>query len=426
MRPISPENSAKRKGRTYALTLLTTAYMLNYFDRSIVNVLLDAIKADLALTDTALGFIAGLGFALLYAVLGIPFGRLADKRGRRPVVVFGVGVWSLMTLLGGFAQSGLQLALARTGVGIGEAAGTAPSIAMIADYFDKDERPRALSILNVGVPLGILFGILFGGLASQWIGWRGALMAAGLPGLIVAFLLKFTISEPTSSTAADKIEWDTGHALLPTLRFLFGQRSYLFCLAGSFFAGFAINALFIWAPALFGRVHHWSPGQIGIWIGGTLGICGAAGTVAGGHIVAAFGRDDDRWKAGVPAVTSLLAAPFLVAMPLTDNSTVALACLAAGSFLMLALIGPVYSVYHAVVQPQMRSLATSIHNLIGTLGGLGLGALLVGIVSDHLRPAFGAEALRYALILPMGCLLPSAALYAFAVRHVARDAERAG
>lgn len=406
--------------RGYALTLLTLAYLLNYFDRSIVNVLLGAIKADLKLSDTALGFIAGLGFALLYTLLGIPLARLADRKGRRPVIAFGVGLWSLMTALGGLAQSGTQLALARTGVGIGEAAGTAPSIAMIAGFFGKDERPRALSILNTGIPLGIFLGILFGGVASQWIGWRGALFVAGVPGLIVAALLQFTVREPRAMRAAAGGGEVAGVGA--TLRFLVGQRSYLFCLGGSFFSGFALNALFVWSPTFFARIYAMRPAEVGAWVGGTLGLAGALGAYAGGAIVSRFGGTDDRWKPAEPALACLLALPFLMTMLLVRDRGIALACLASGSFLMLSLLGPLYSVYQCVVCVHMRSFATAIHNLVGTLGGLGLGALIVGIASDHLTPTYGSEAIRYALLLPIGCLLPAAALYGLAIRTVRIDA----
>ena len=233
--------------RRYALILLTAAYTLNYFDRSIVNVLLDSIKLELKLTDTALGFIAGFGFAILYTVLGIPFARLADLKGRRPVIAFGVALWSLMTAIGGLAQTGAQLALARTGVGIGEAAGTAPSVAMISDLFDKDERPRALSILNIGIPVGILLGIGLGGVANQLWGWRAALCFAGVPGLIVAALLQFTVAEP--SRAAPGLQPKAAEPVGSTLAFLFRQPTYVLCLGGSFFSGFAINGLLVWAPA---------------------------------------------------------------------------------------------------------------------------------------------------------------------------------
>ncbi len=412
------------RSRTYFLVLLTAAFVLNFFDRSIVNVLLDSIKAELKLSDTALGFIAGLGFALLYAVLGIPLARLADVRGRRGVIAFGIALWSLATALGGLAQSGAQLALARTGVGIGEAAGTAPAIAMMSEFFTKDERPRALSILNLGVPLGIFFGILVGGLANHWLGWRAALFIAGVPGLAVAGLLATAgptpqVADPTGYRVPDLVE-----GIGVTLRFLFSQPSYVLGITGSFFSGFALNGLFVWSPSLFARVHGMAPSQVGLYVGSMLGLCGAAGVLAGGAVVTRFGRGDDRWKAGEPAAACLLSAPFLIALPLVQSAGVALACLGFGSFLLMSLLGPIYSVYQAVARPRMLSFATAIHNLLGTIGGLGMGALLVGMMSDYLTPHYGKEAIRYAMLVPIGCVFPAALLYGLATRVINRDARR--
>ena len=411
------------RGRNYFLVLLTAAFVLNFSDRSIVNVLLDSIKAELKLSDTALGFIAGLGFVLLYALLGVPLARLADVRGRRGVVACGIFLWSIATALGGLAQSGVQLALARTGVGIGEAAGTAPSIAMMADLFTKDERPRALSILNLGVPLGIFFGIMVGGLANNWFGWRAALFIAGVPGLIVAALLA-TAGPPPRIGTDRSLGAEKPQGILVTLRFLFSQPSYVLGITGSFFSGFALNGLFVWSPSLFGRVYGLAPAQIGLYVGSLLGLCGAAGTVAGGMVVTRFGRGDDRWKAAEPAAACLFSAPFLIAMPLLDSRAAALTCLGIGSFLLMSQLGPIYSVYQAVARPSMLSFATSIHNLLGTIGGLGMGALLVGMMSDYLTPHFGVQAVRYAILVPIACTLPAALLYGLAVPVIRRDARR--
>ncbi len=410
-----------KRSRNYFLVLLTIAFVLNFFDRSIVNVLLESIKKEMQLSDTALGFIAGLGFVLLYAILGVPLGRLADLRGRRGVVAFGIALWSVATALGGVAQSGVQLALARTGVGIGEAAGTAPSIAMMSDLFTKDERPRALSILNLGVPLGVFFGIMVGGLANNWFGWRGALFLAGVPGLIVAGLLATAGPLPRVGGATGP---RTAEPVWQTLRFLFSQPSYVLGITGSFFSGFALNGLFVWTPSLFARVYGMPPSQVGVFVGTMLGLCGAAGTVAGGMLVTRLGRGDDRWKAGEPAMACLTSAPFLIAMPMTDSRTVALVCLGIGSFLLMSLLGPIYAVYQAVARPQMLSFATSIHNLLGTIGGLGLGALMIGMMSDYLTPRYGVLAIRYAILLPISCTLPAAVLYGLAIRTIRRDAHR--
>jgi len=410
--------------RGYVLALLTIIHTLNFLDRSVVNVLLDPIKADLKLSDTELGFVAGFGFALLYTVLGLPFARLADVTSRRNVVAFGVALWSVATALGGMAQSGVQLVLARTGVGVGEAAGAAPSQAILSDLYNRAERPRALSIMNMGAPVGIFLGIFLGGWIAQYFGWRMALFVAGIPGLIVAMLLLRTPEAQRGQ--ADPVGTDIDVVPLGrTIAYLVGQRSYLCCIFGSFFAGFGLNAMFVWSPALFGRIHGWTTGEIGAQVGIVLGASGALGVYAGGAIVTRFGGVDDRWKTIVPAIACAAATPVLLTMALVNSDVIALICLGLGSFLSQSIYGPVFSVYQTVAKVSMRSFATAIHHLFGTLGGLGLGALLVGMLSDRLTASYGVEALRYAIIPPLACFVPAAVLYLLAARFIRADAERA-
>ena len=405
------------------LVLLTVIHTLNFLDRSVVNVLLDPIKADLRLTDTELGFVAGLGFALLYTVLGLPSARLADLTNRRNVVAFGVMLWSLATAAGGVAISGAQLALARTGVGIGEAAGAAPSQAILSDLFNRAERPRILSIMNMGAPIGVFLGILIGGWTAQFYGWRLALLVAGAPGLIAALLLLGTPEPPRGR--ADPSGTDISVSSLgQTLSFLLRQKSYVLCVMGSFFAGFGLNAMFVWTPALFGRVHGMSSAEIGTYVGTIMGVSGALGVLLGGVTVTRFGGEDDRWKPLVPAVTCAVALPFLIAMLFVQSRFAALGCLAAGSFFSQAIYGPIFSVYQTVAKVTMRSFAPAIHHLCGTLGGLGLGALLGGILSDHFGHEMGTQGLRYALVAPLACFAPAAILYCLASRFIREDEVR--
>ncbi|WP_232072144.1 spinster family MFS transporter [Paraburkholderia pallida] len=407
----------------YCLVLLTVIYTLNIFDRTIVSVLLDAIKADLKLSDMQLGLIAGLGFAMMYALLGLPMGRLADRTRRGAVIAGGVFLWSIATLLGGFARSGAHLVAARALVGVGEAAGTAPSYSMLADYFPKSQRARVLSIFSMGLPIGIFSGVLAGGWLSQWYGWRTTLFLAGAPGLIAAALIMFTVPEPVPAEPRDTAQ--KAASLRETLRFLGGQRSYIFSLLGSFFCGFTLNALFIWMPSFLGRIHHLPRGQIGTSLAIALGLMGLIGVYAGGAVVTRFGSSDDRWKMWQPAAACALSCPFLLVMLMTPSVTVALVALAAGSLLCQSLLGPVFSVYQCVARPRMRSFATAVQNLVGTLGGLGVGSLLIGMLNDHLSATHGTEAIRYSLLLPVACLVPAALCYWTASRFINEDARRA-
>src|SRR5271169_456167 len=189
--------------RYYVLGLLTVVYALNFLDRTIFNVLIEPIKKEFLLSDTAMGLLAGFGFVLFYSALGIPIARIADRLNRRNIVSLAFAFWSAMTFLCGMASSVATLALARIGVGIGESAGTPASQSMVADLFDKNERPRALGVYAIGTYLGVFLGYFLGGYVNHYYGWRMAFFVAGLPGIAVAALLWLTISEPKRGAMAE-------------------------------------------------------------------------------------------------------------------------------------------------------------------------------------------------------------------------------
>src|SRR5215831_18210886 len=192
----APRPSVISAARYYALALLTAVYALNFLDRTIFNVLIEPIKKEFALSDTMLGLLAGFGFVLMYSALGMPIARLADRANRRNIVALGLAFWSAMTALCGMAQSVAMLAVARVGVGIGESASTPASQSIISDLFGQGERPRALGIFAMGTYIGVFLGYFFGGWVNQYFGWRMAFISAGLPGIAIAILLRFTVTEP--------------------------------------------------------------------------------------------------------------------------------------------------------------------------------------------------------------------------------------
>ena len=200
--------------RYYVLALLTIVYALNFLDRTIFNVLIEPIKKEFTLSDTNMGLLAGFGFVLFYSLLGIPIARVADRLNRRNIVAIAFAFWSAMTFLCGMAQSVATLALARIGVGIGESAGTPASQSMIADLFDKNERPRALGAYAIGTYLGVFLGYFIGGYVNQHYGWRMAFFTAGLPGIALAAVLWLTVSEPARGAMAETF---TPEPIGPTL-----------------------------------------------------------------------------------------------------------------------------------------------------------------------------------------------------------------
>ena len=187
---------ASPSARKYALVVLTLVYTFNFIDRQLLSILQESIKVDLSLSDSQLGLLTGFAFAMFYVTAGIPIARFADRSNRRNIVAVSVGLWSAMTAVSGLVQNYGQLLAARVGVGVGEAGGSPPSHSIVSDIFPPEKRASALAFYSTGVNLGILFGFLFGGWLNEFFGWRVAFMVVGIPGVLLAILLRTTVREP--------------------------------------------------------------------------------------------------------------------------------------------------------------------------------------------------------------------------------------
>jgi MFS family permease len=409
--------------RYYTLALLTAVYALNFLDRTIFNVLIEPIKKEFQLSDTMLGLLAGFGFVLMYSVLGMPIARLADRGNRRNIVAAGLAFWSAMTALCGMAQNVAMLAVARIGVGIGESAGTPASQSIIADLFNKDERPRALGIFAIGTYLGAFLGYFFGGWVNQYFGWRTAFICAGLPGIAIALLLRFTVAEPMRR--ADSGKKVGNEALGPTFVFLFSQKSFVLVLIGFCLAGFTNYSTAVWIPPFMARVHHLSSAEIGTYAGTFKGLFGIAGALLGGFVVAKIGRDDDRWKLWAPAIMSGLAGPVFVLCMLTPNFHVMVWTLGLFSILVGFHLGPIFAVAQTIARTSMRALAAATVLLTGTCFGLGVGPLVVGYLNDVLTTAYGAEAVRYSLMIAAVTTVCASLFFLWGAQSIRADIKRA-
>src|SRR3954452_271213 len=408
--------------RYYVLGLLTIIYALNFLDRTIFNVLIEPIKKEFQLSDTMMGLLAGFGFALFYSLLGIPIARVADRLNRRNIVAAAFAFWSAMTALCGAASSVTSLALARIGVGIGESAGTPASQSIIADLFSKNERPRALGIYAIGTYLGVFLGYFIGGYVNQHYGWRAAFFAAGLPGIALAAVLWLTVWEPKRGAQSETF---IAEPLGPTLRFLFSQQSFLIVLIGFWLTTFTNYATAVWIPPFLARVHHLTSAEIGAYAGTYKGLCGMAGTLVGGLVVAPISRRDDRWKLWAPAITSGLAGPVFAVCMLTPDFTTMVAALALASFLVGFHLGPIFAIAQTVARPSMRALASAIILLTATCFGQGVGPLVVGMLNDVLKADFGANAVRYSLLSAAVTTTLGALLFVWAARSISADIRRA-
>ena len=418
-----PQVSARPAARRYyVLALLTIIYALNFLDRTIFNVLIEPIKKEFALSDTTMGLLAGFGFVLFYSLLGIPIARMADRLNRRNIVAIAFAFWSAMTYLCGLASSVATLALARVGVGIGESAGTPASQSMIADLFDKNERPRALGIYAIGTYLGVFLGYFIGGYVDQHYGWRMAFFTAGLPGIALAAVLWLTISEPRRGAMAETFK---AEPIGPTPGFLVSQPSFVIVLVGFCLTTYTNYATAVWIPPFLARIHHLTSAEIGTYAGTFKGLAGMAGTLIGGLVVAQIGRRDDRWKLWAPAIMSGLAGPVFALCMLTQSFTLMVATLALTSFMVGFHLGPIFAIAQTVAKPSMRALASAIVLLTATCFGQGVGPLAVGMINDALKGAYGTDAVRYSLLSAAVTTTLGALLFVWAARWIRADIARA-
>ena len=424
---VAPSAEFTASYRNYALFILMMAYTANFVDRQILSILLQPIKLELHLSDTQLGFLSGLTFALFYATLGIPIAMWADRSSRRNIVSLALTIFSGMTVVCGYVTSFTQLAFARIGVGVGEAGSSPPSHSMIADMFPPEKRATAMGIYSMGINLGILVGFLVGGWVSQWYGWRAAFFIVGAPGLIIAALVRFTLKEPARGHADGLTAQGTAEApkVMEVFKLLWSQKSFRHFSFGSALVALNGYAAVNWLPAFLMRSFDMSPGAIGTWLAFIIGIAGGVGTYLTGHFADRLGKRDVRWNMWIIAILMVLSFPVSVAMYLSGNETNALLLFIFPAFAGTCYIAPALAMTQAVVTVRMRAQASAILFLILNMIGMGLGPQLAGIFSDALEPTYGQESLRYSLLAISVVSLWAAVHFVVGARTLQADIERA-
>ena len=435
----SPDDSRERKlqrardayarpgYRNFVLGLLTIVYVFNFLDRQVVNILGDAIITDLGLSDTQFGMLSGIAFAAIYATLGMPIARWADAGVRRNVISIAVAVWSVMTVLCGAAQNFLQLFLARAGVGVGEAGGSPPAHSIISDIFPANKRATALSIYSLGIYGGVLVGYVAGGYLASAFNWRVAFVVVGLPGLLLALAVRFLVHEPPRGMAearADVAPAKFGEVATILWSSVAFRHMSLACALHAF----VTYGLGAFIPIFLVRVHAMPIQQIGTLLGLVAGLGGILGTWAGGYLSDKLANrfNDARWHIRVPMISTVAAIPFYLFSFLFVDSGVAsilayfLPAVVAGMFL-----GPCLALTHGLVGLRMRAMASAIMLFIINLIGLGIGPWATGLLSDFLRPEFGNQSIRYALVTMVMVNIWCATHYYLATRTLRNDLARA-
>lgn len=391
------------------MVLLYLVYTFNFVDRQILAILLPAIKSEFLVSDAFLGFLTGTVFALFYVTLGIPIGQYADKANRRNLIAAALAVWSAMTALCGLATNVWHLLLARTGVGIGEAGCSPPAHSMIADYYPPEQRSAAMGFYTLGISTGIMLAYLAGGWVVENIGWRQAFFIVGIPGLLLAVIVRLTLHEPARGASEERVDSGVRPRLLDIVRFLLARRSFIHIALAAGLSSFVGYSVIGFMPSFMLRSYDWGMATLGVWLGLILGIAGGISFFFGGYIADHLGRGGARRSLMFIAMAVLLAAAFSAAMFLSSSGVVSLILFVLPTLTMNVYLAPSLALTQSLVSLRMRAVASAIVLLVINIVGLALGPWMTGTLSDALQTRFDNESMRYSLLIVSSVVLPWAA-----------------
>jgi MFS family permease len=386
--------------RQYVLVILLIILAFNYVDRVALGLVLQDIKTDLHLSDTQLGLLTGIAFALFYSVMGIPIARWADRGNRVTIISLTTLLWSAAVALCALAGNFFHLLLIRIGVAVGEAGCVPPAHSLIADYFTRAERPRAVALYMLGQPLSTVIGYFLAGWLNEFYGWRMTFLMLGIPGLVLALLARITLKEPRRERPALQTRFAEQAApslreVTVTLWQIVTFRHLLLC--------FSIMSLFgsgiaQWQPAFFIRSFGLSTGELGTWLAVVYGVGGLLGTYWGGELASRYASHRERLQLKTMAIALLGFAVVSAIVYLSPYAVPAFGALGLATLGVGMTLGPMLAAIQTLVPERMRAMSIAFIYLFANLIGMGLGPLAAGVLSDAFRPWAGEESLRYALL----------------------------
>lgn len=385
-------------GAWLLLFLLTSAMAISFADRYVLAMLVQPIKAELGVSDTAMGIATGFAFSAFYSVFAVVMARIVDMRGGRGVILLSLLSWSALTALSGAVQNVWQLFLVRFGVGIGEAGVSPASHSILARVFPPERRSLPLALLSAGGPVGIIIAMIACGWLEQRVGWRLTFVVMGIPGLVVAgalFLARHRLPAEFAAPPEESREAERGRVLLTLLRSLVFM-SISFGIAGLVFLAFGQGQ---WMPAFFERSFGMTRSELGLGLALTQGIGMVIGIVVGGFlgdVVARYGPDK---RAYFVLASALIAGPLAISVFLVEGSSLALALAGISSIFITLPTGPFLALMQDSLTNSVRATGIATSSLISIVVGLGLGPFVIGLVSDLLGPTYGVESLRQALLI---------------------------
>lgn len=430
-------DDAGRKYPRYAVAMLLIAFVLNSLDRQIINIMAEPIKHDLGLKDWQIGVMTGLAFGIFYATLGIPIARLAERGNRARIISISIVVWSAFTAVSGMAQNFAQLVAARIGVGVGEAGCTPAAHSLISDIVPREKRASALGIYSMGGPIGMLLGMAIGGLIVGTAGWRVGFFVAGVPGLLLGVLVALTLKDPRSKYPVTKIVAEPSTSFKAALKELRNSRTFVLFVIASAFQGIVAYGHASFAASFYFRNHtaglaslaaevglHPS-GLLGLSIGLIAGLGGMLGAFVGGKLADQHVKTSARGMATQIAICNAISVPTYICAVLIGSTPLSLILLFIPAFFSSMTYGPLFATFQTVSKPHTRATAVSIYLLMTNLFGLGVGPVLVGVLSDYFSVSWGlgiGEGLRWSLIISTLLGLVATVLYWRARKFINADA----
>ena len=394
--PVASSTAQPLAGHRITLTLLMLAYTLSMCDRMILSILFPDIKAEFGLTDTQLGLLGGISFALFYATMGLPIARLSDQYSRKRIIITSLVVFSLMTAFSGLAAGFISLLILRIGVGIGEAGVNPASHSIIADYFPPQRRAFAMAILMLGGSLGMMLGFVGGGFIAEAYNWRIALVSVGVPGLFLAVVMARSLREPARGTYETEAP-PPPPPILTTAAAMWANPAMRHLIAGSVVAGLVGYGFTQWLPTFFIRAHDLSQSQTGMLMAVLFGISGAIGALVAGKWFDRLSNRGFQYGMWMLAIVPFFTIPLFILGLLADNLTTAILLFIVPGFAANYVIGPTIAMIQTLSPVHMRAVSSAIKMLCLNLIGMGIGPLLVGLLSDLLTPRYGGDALAVGL-----------------------------
>jgi predicted MFS family arabinose efflux permease len=378
----------------YVIIVLMLCYTLAQVDNSLPSILVEAIKADLNLTDTQVGLITGPAFAITYAICAVPIAKLSDRLVRTKVIAAAIVVWSGFTAMAGVANSFGTLAFSRVGLAVGESALTPAAHSIISDHTTPAKRPIAMAVYALGAAVGGGLALALGGVISDAYGWRTAFLWVGLGGAFLTLLVLLTVKEPARRSDDPMAELPKGD-----LKSLFRAAAIRNIILGGTISMLSVGALNNWAPAYIMRTFNLSASETGASFGGLMGVLGLSGLLLGGFVASWFASRRPGNTFRILALLLAISTVTQIASFLVTSYALFLAFTAVSILCIGFYFAPTFSAIQSLVDPRARAFAAAVTLFCISAVGMGLGTSLAGLLSDLLNPHFGADSLRWALLI---------------------------